>query len=300
MATTTLLDAQNPWWLAVVLALIGAAGGAWLAASITSRKDLEQQRRDIEQQARARMLDAADAFVRAASAAAAGLRSLEPAAQRRAPVMGLWRRLTLGLTKPVPSAAGGAVELERLSQSWVLLGDVSRELRRVELIFGLAAGGPASKAVADAKRTEQRLHDGWAALDRYDRLSRTSEAGAVVRRRRVVEAFADIFVNGGFVRLAGRARGLAATAGDQPARQPPDAVLNVNPPLDEARDAARSARFEAEDALSAFSAGVALTLLALPIRYEYDVWFEVGTDEEIRPVLRRRTRLARAFAQLRS
>ena len=274
-------------------------GGGLFAAWITSWKELEQQRREIEQQGRVRMLEAADAFVGAASGALAGVRALDPAMREQTPSLGRWERLTLGELKVTSGAAARGTELDQLNESWALLGEASRQLRRVELIFGLAAGGPASRAVADADRAVSRTRDAWEALQLYYGVSRASASSSVVRRREAVEALTDAVGEAGFERLATYVPQLANALRDLVSRAVAGAAVNVDGPLEKASEGARSAVADAEDALSAFSNGAALMLLALPIQYEYEVRYRVGTDEQVRPVLVRKSRLSRAITRIR-
>jgi hypothetical protein len=90
VSTVTLLAGEFTGVTAIVLGILAAVGGGLLGAWVTSWKDLERQRREIEEQARVRMLEAADAFVEAASAALAQLQVIDRSMQRTSSSLGGW------------------------------------------------------------------------------------------------------------------------------------------------------------------------------------------------------------------
>jgi hypothetical protein len=281
VSTATLLAAEFTGAIALGLAVLAALGGGWLGSWITSWKDLEQQRREIEQQARVRMFEAADAFIAAASVALAELRVLDPSVQEHE--RSVWERLTLGDLEPSVGAEGLTPEL--ISSVNTSRAETSRHLRRVELIFGPAAGGLAASVVDAANATVTRIRDAWEALQAYYAVARAAKSKGVARRREVVEVFTSAIGAAGFERVAKYVPNLADALNDLASRKVAGTVVNVQRPLDKASERVTIAMAEAEAALKTFSRDASLALVALPIQVGYEVKYEVGRDEKIRPVL---------------
>jgi hypothetical protein len=290
VSPATLLAAEFTGAIALGLAVLAALGGGWLGSWITSWKDLEQQRREIEQQARVRMLEAADAFIAAASVALAEVRALDPSVQEQELYVGRWERLTLGDVPVEPSVGAEGLTPEMISRVNKSRAEASRHLRRVELIFGPAAGGLSTSVVDAATATVTRIRDAWEALQAYYAVAQAAESKSVARRREVVEIFAGAVGAAGLQRVASHVPNLADALNDLASRTVAGAVVNVQRSLDKAIERVTKAMAEAEAALKTFSTDASLALVAAPIQARYEVRYRIGTDEKIRPVLVRKRR----------
>ena len=295
MSTATLLAAEIPGWFGAGLAILTAVGGGLFGAWLTTWKDLEQQRREIAQQARARMLEAADAFIGAAAAAIAQLRPLDQSMHAHEQFFGRWERLTLGraTTESGDAAEGLTTDVARgVNES---LAAAVRQLRRVELIFGPASGNLATSAVDAANQAVERIRSACAAVYGYYAVLRVSESESLARRREVVDGYSKAASAIGGAIVPGLADALDDLAG-----RVAGTVVNVKGPLEDALSEMTKAIAEAEAAIATFSRDASLALLAPPIESDYEVVYVVGTDEMIRPmVVRKKGRLSRALARLR-